>query len=67
MMTWYPKFVLTKGDNMGLSTVEGVRANAASWNAPFMTEINFAYLIQSMTEITYNHRPPHHPAKTATS
>lgn len=38
MITWYPKFVLTKGDKMGLSTVDGVRANAASWNAPFMTD-----------------------------
>jgi hypothetical protein len=27
---------------MGLSTVDGVRANAASWNAPFMAEINLA-------------------------
>lgn len=36
MMMWYPKLVLTSDETMGLSTVDGVRANAASWKAPTM-------------------------------
>ena len=34
IIMWYPKFVLTRDETMGLSTVDGVRANAASWKAP---------------------------------
>lgn len=36
MMMWYPKLVLTSDETMGLSTTDGVRANAASWKAPTM-------------------------------
>ena len=35
MMMWYPNCVLTSGDRMGLSTVDGWSAKAASWNAPY--------------------------------
>ena len=34
IIMWYPKFVLMRDEIMGLSTVDGVRANAASWKAP---------------------------------
>ncbi|PPQ81506.1 hypothetical protein CVT26_011649 [Gymnopilus dilepis] len=34
MIMWYPKFVLTRPDVIGLSTVDGVSANAASWKGP---------------------------------
>ena len=35
MMMWYPKFVFTRVV-VGLSTVDGVSWNAASWKAPTM-------------------------------
>ena len=34
MMMWYPNCVLTSDDKIGLSTVDGWSAKAASWNAP---------------------------------
>ena len=35
MMIWYPNCVLTRDDKIGLSTVDGWSAKAASWNAPY--------------------------------
>ena len=35
MMMWYPKLVLTSDERIGLSTVDGCSAKAASWNGPY--------------------------------
>jgi hypothetical protein len=32
---WYPKFVLTREDKIGLSIVDGCKENATSWKGPY--------------------------------
>lgn len=64
MMIWYPKLVLTNGEMMGLSTVDGCNANAASWNAPYSQ----LQMRARRTKIeSYHHTSAYHPPKTATN
>jgi len=65
MMTWYPKLVLTKGETIGLSTVDGCNANAASWNAPYS---QLEKVIRGrLPSGSYHHTSPYHPPKAAAS
>ena len=65
-MIWYPCTVFTSGDKMGLSTVEGVNANAASWNGPFEIKMKTNPLSRWKTDETYDHASTDHPPQTTT-